>query len=95
MILAFSSEDSRKGLVFETNSMTATTITQDGVPLYKVTTSQHGSMTEIRTTGTDTLVARIARKELFPDTVTFPDANGGKAKQVSKWLKAGTGADGL
>jgi hypothetical protein len=75
--------------------MTATTITQNGVPLYKVTTSQHGSMTEIRTTGTDTLVARIARKELFPDTVTFPDTNGGKAVRVSKWLKAGTGADGL
>ncbi|KAJ7111226.1 hypothetical protein C8R44DRAFT_799150 [Mycena epipterygia] len=75
--------------------MLTTTITQNGVPAYKVSTNQHGSTTEIRTTGTDALIARIVRKELLPDTASFPDVSGGKAMRTSRWLKRATLADGL
>ncbi|KAF7354251.1 hypothetical protein MVEN_01113100 [Mycena venus] len=82
-------------LVFESNSMLATTIFQNAVPVYRVSTSTHGSTTEIRTTGTDMLIARIARKEIFPSTVTFPDMNGEKSIKISKWLKPSELPDGL
>ncbi|KAJ7097409.1 hypothetical protein C8R44DRAFT_748517 [Mycena epipterygia] len=52
-------------------------------------------MTEIRTTGTDILIARIARKDLLPDTVSFPDVDGGKVMRTSRWLKRTTLTDGL
>ncbi|KAJ7691046.1 hypothetical protein B0H17DRAFT_1201386 [Mycena rosella] len=79
-------------LAFESNSMLATMITRGGAPLYAVSTNQHGSTTEIRAPGTNTLLARIARRELLPDTIAFAD---GKPTRLSKWLKQGTLADGL
>ncbi|KAJ6576029.1 hypothetical protein DFH09DRAFT_1150226 [Mycena vulgaris] len=85
----------RSWLVFEKNSMVSTTITQNAVPVYAVSTSTHGGTTEVRATGTDALVARIARKELLPDTVKFPDFQGGKSMRLSKWLKRTTLADGI
>ncbi|KAJ7691044.1 hypothetical protein B0H17DRAFT_1134061 [Mycena rosella] len=79
-------------LAFESNSMLATTIARGGAPLYAVSTNQHGSTTEIRAPGTNTLLARIARRELLPDTIAFAD---GKPARLSKWLKQSTLADGL
>ncbi|KAJ6529674.1 hypothetical protein B0H19DRAFT_1193013 [Mycena capillaripes] len=80
-------------LVFEKNSMMDTTITRNGSPIYKVSTDKHGSTTEVHAPGTDTVLARIVRRELFPDTVLFPEDDNGKSTRVSKWLKRTTLAD--
>ncbi|KAK7036192.1 hypothetical protein R3P38DRAFT_2910950 [Favolaschia claudopus] len=82
-------------LAFETDSMLNTTLCENAVPLYRVTTNTHGSITEIRTTGSDTLIARIARKNIFPSTVTFPDVNGGKPMRIKEWLKPTKFPNGL
>ncbi|KAJ7930989.1 hypothetical protein B0H13DRAFT_1960077 [Mycena leptocephala] len=56
-------------LVFGTDSMLNCTITRNGAPEYTVSTKKGGSTTEVHASGTDTLLARIARKDLFPSTV--------------------------
>ncbi|KAJ6524337.1 hypothetical protein B0H19DRAFT_1200436 [Mycena capillaripes] len=81
-------------LVFGKNSMVATMIMLNGAPVYKVSTSQHGGTTEVRSSDTDALVARIARREILPDTVKFPDVKGTKSLRISKWLKRTALADG-
>ncbi|KAJ7039371.1 hypothetical protein C8F04DRAFT_1086583 [Mycena alexandri] len=84
-------------LTFETNSMLATKIFQDTTHLYTLSTDKHGSTTSLLVAGTDTLIAKMERKELFPDTVAFPGSqlNNGKAKQVKKWLRPTLVAEGV
>lgn len=82
-------------LLFEQNSMLDSTITDNASPIYRVSTNEHGSVTELRAAGPNTVLARIARKEILPDTVKFPDMKGGKSMRVSKWLKRTTQKDGL
>ncbi|KAJ7755303.1 hypothetical protein DFH07DRAFT_821748 [Mycena maculata] len=81
-------------LVFERNSMLETTILRHASPVYRVSTNRHGSTTEVCVPGTHTIIARIVRKEILPDTVAFSDTNGGKAVRVSRWLKRTKQADG-
>ncbi|KAJ7932201.1 hypothetical protein B0H13DRAFT_1956735 [Mycena leptocephala] len=81
-------------LVFGTDSMLNCTITRNGAPEYTVSTKKGGSTTEVHASGTDALLARIVRKDLFPSTVVFPDLNDGKAIRLAKWLKRVTLADG-
>jgi hypothetical protein len=81
-------------LVFETDSMLNCTIKQNGLPVYTVSTKKSGSTTEVHTPGTNALVARIARKELLPSTVVFPDLNDGKSIRIAKWLKRVTLPEG-
>ncbi|KAJ7509452.1 hypothetical protein B0H11DRAFT_1959699 [Mycena galericulata] len=82
-------------LNFGRDSMQTTTVLCRGKPVYAISTDQHGATTEVRVPGTQALVARIARKELLPDTVAFPDVGDGKALRVSKWLRRTKLADGL
>lgn len=74
--------------------MSATKISLNDIPIYKVSTNQHGRTTKVRSSDTKAVVVHIARKEILPDTVTFPDVNGGKSLCVSKWLKRTPLADG-
>ncbi|KAJ7488276.1 hypothetical protein FB451DRAFT_734368 [Mycena latifolia] len=86
---------SQAALVFERNSMLSTTVTRGGSPLYAISTDQHGSTTEVRAPGTDTLLVRIARRDILPDTIAFPADANSKPMRLSKWLKRSTLVDGF
>ncbi|KAJ7247584.1 hypothetical protein C8J57DRAFT_722101 [Mycena rebaudengoi] len=74
-------------LVFGANSMLSSTLFANASPVYALSTDARGSTTTLKTTGTAGLVARIARNDLFSDTVTFPNFNSGKAIKTKKWLQ--------
>ncbi|KAJ7150688.1 hypothetical protein C8R46DRAFT_1358200 [Mycena filopes] len=86
-------------LAFQTNSMLATKITRNSsdttTPAYTLSTDKHGATTSLFLADTDTLPAKLARKELFPDTVTLPTYGGAKPKKVKQWLSATTVAEGV
>ncbi|KAJ7488187.1 hypothetical protein FB451DRAFT_733105 [Mycena latifolia] len=86
---------SQATLVFERNSMLSTTVTRGGSPLYAVSTDKHGLTTEVRAPGTDTLLVRVARRDIFPDTIAFAADANSKPMRLSKWLKRSTLADGF
>jgi hypothetical protein len=50
--------------------------------------------TELRAAGTGELLARIARKEIIPDTIAFPALNGGREMRSTKWLTKSKLSDG-
>ncbi|KAJ6489883.1 hypothetical protein C8R45DRAFT_901493 [Mycena sanguinolenta] len=74
-------------LTFSTNSMINATLYRDSRPVYTIATELQGTTTEIRAWGTSQLLVRIARKELLPSTITFPNINGGKDMRLGKWLR--------
>ncbi|KAJ7036342.1 hypothetical protein C8F04DRAFT_953916 [Mycena alexandri] len=82
-------------LDFSTDSMINTTLYRDSRPAYTISTELQGSTTELRTAGTLQLLARICRKEVLPDTVSFPNINDGKDLRLSKWLRRCTLPDGI
>ncbi|KAJ6540832.1 hypothetical protein DFH09DRAFT_1175412 [Mycena vulgaris] len=79
-------------LAFSTDSMKNATLSLDSVPLYTVFTDPQNAHTDLRTIGTAQLLARITRKALLPDTITFP---GGKEIPLAKWLRKTRLPDGL
>ncbi|KAF8205176.1 hypothetical protein K438DRAFT_1932098 [Mycena galopus ATCC 62051] len=74
-------------LTFSANSMINATLYRDSQATYTIATQLQGSTTEIRTAGTSQVLARISRKELLPNTITFPDINSGKDTRLGKWLR--------
>lgn len=72
---------------FATNSMINTTLYRDSRPAYTLSTELQGSTTELRASDTSELLARISRKEILPDTITFPSINDGKEMRLSKWMR--------
>ncbi|KAJ7195925.1 hypothetical protein GGX14DRAFT_700642 [Mycena pura] len=82
-------------LTFSTDSMNNATLFAGARPAYAISTQLQGSTTEIRKAGTAELVARIARREILPNTIVFPDVNGGREIKLSKWLRRCKQPDGL
>ncbi|KAF7365733.1 Peptide methionine sulfoxide reductase [Mycena venus] len=74
-------------LTFSANSMINAILYRDGRPVYTISTELLGSTTEIKASATSELLARITRKELLPDIVTFPNVDGGKDMRLSKWMR--------
>ncbi|KAJ7727558.1 hypothetical protein DFH07DRAFT_851754 [Mycena maculata] len=74
-------------LTFATDSMINATLYRNARPAYKLSTKLQGTTTELRDCGTSELLARIIRREILPDTVTFPNLDDGKDIRVSKWLR--------
>ncbi|KAJ7081017.1 hypothetical protein C8R44DRAFT_68756 [Mycena epipterygia] len=82
-------------LTFTSDNMINTTLLLNSRPAYTISTALQGSTTEIRAAGTSELLARISRKEILPDTITFPNLNEGKEMRLSKWLRRVKLEDGL
>jgi hypothetical protein len=82
-------------LVFDINSMLYSTLFLNSRPAYTIFTPPEGSPTEICVAGTSELLVRITYKPILPDTICFPDTNGGKGTRLSKWLRRCTLPDGL
>ncbi|KAJ6610526.1 hypothetical protein B0H10DRAFT_2224905 [Mycena sp. CBHHK59/15] len=80
--------------MFENNNMLKTTLLLNSIPTYTVTTNLHGSITELRTAGRNTLVGRIRRNKICPNTITFPTVNGGRSMRLGGWFKRIRLADG-
>ncbi|KAJ7231149.1 hypothetical protein B0H12DRAFT_1146817 [Mycena haematopus] len=74
-------------LTFSANSMTNAALSRDSRPAYTITTQLQGSTTDIRASGRTEVLARISRKDFLPDTVKFPNINGGKEVRLSKWMR--------
>ncbi|KAJ7724374.1 hypothetical protein B0H16DRAFT_324339 [Mycena metata] len=81
-------------LDFSPDSMINTTICRNSRAAYTISTELQGSTTELRRAGASELLARICRKEVLPDTVSFPNINNGKDLRRSKWLRRCTLPDG-
>lgn len=81
-------------LLFSADSMKNATLFLDSAPAYMISTDEQNSCTELRTAGTRELLARITRKEVLPDSIMFPNLNGGKEMRLAKWLKKSKLADG-
>jgi hypothetical protein len=81
-------------LVFSQDSMKNATLFLDSGPAYTISTDTSNARTELRAAGTGELLARIVRKEIMPDTITFPALNGGKEIRLTKWLKKSKLSDG-
>ncbi|KAJ7167073.1 hypothetical protein C8R46DRAFT_1219453 [Mycena filopes] len=82
-------------LDFGTDSMINTILYRDSRPAYTISTELQGSTTEIRVAGTSALLARICRKEVLPDTISFPNIAEGKDLRLSKWLRRSPLPDGI
>ncbi|KAJ6563321.1 hypothetical protein DFH09DRAFT_1158948, partial [Mycena vulgaris] len=76
-------------LTFNADSMTNATLTiNNTTPAYTISTDSRGGTTEIRAAGTDEVLARIVRKGILPDTITFPNLNGGKAVPIGPYVSS-------
>ncbi|KAJ7488897.1 hypothetical protein FB451DRAFT_1080370 [Mycena latifolia] len=82
-------------LVFDANDVMNATLSLNSTPAYTISTDSRGTTTEIRAAETNEVLARVVRKGLLPDTITFPDVNGGKELRLSKWLKSAKLPDGV
>ncbi|KAJ7488898.1 hypothetical protein FB451DRAFT_1223211 [Mycena latifolia] len=82
-------------LIFNCNSMTNATLRLNSTPAYTISTDSRGATTEIRAVGTDEVIARILRRGMRPDTITFPNVNGGKELRLNKWLQSAKAPDGV
>jgi hypothetical protein len=64
-------------------------------PLYSVVTdAKSDKHTEIFDAHANRLLAQIDRRDILPDTVTFPDRNDGSSINLSKWLQKSKLGDG-
>ncbi|KAJ7879375.1 hypothetical protein B0H13DRAFT_2346127 [Mycena leptocephala] len=66
----------------------------DSGPAYTLSIDTSNVHTELRAAGTGELLARIARKEIIPDTIAFPALNGGREMRSTKWLTKSKLSDG-
>lgn len=68
---------------------------QPALPLYSVVTDKKSDKrTDIIDVRADRLLARIERRDILPDTITFPDRNDGSTINLSKWLQKSKLDDG-
>ncbi|KAJ7761633.1 hypothetical protein B0H14DRAFT_2973023, partial [Mycena olivaceomarginata] len=74
-------------LTFSDNSMINATLYRDSHPVYTIATASQGLNTEIRSSDTSELLARITRRSFLPDLITFPNHDGGKEMRLSKWMR--------
>jgi hypothetical protein len=81
-------------LMFDRDSMKNATLLLDSVPAYTISTDTTNACTELRVTGTGELLARVAWKDILPDTITFPTVNGGREMGLKKWLNKSKLSDG-
>ncbi|KAJ7486950.1 hypothetical protein FB451DRAFT_1228389 [Mycena latifolia] len=83
-------------LLFNTDSMKNATLFLDfaSVPAYTISTDSKNSCTELRAASTGELLARITRKDVLPDTIAFPQVDGGTEMRMSKWLRKTALPDG-
>ncbi|KIJ10824.1 hypothetical protein PAXINDRAFT_172043 [Paxillus involutus ATCC 200175] len=81
---------------FSANSMKNTTVfVHQSRPLYNVSTElKSDKQTRVSDAHTGRLIALVERREIFSDTVTFPNQNGGQALSIHKWLQKSKLADG-
>ncbi|KAH7905303.1 hypothetical protein BJ138DRAFT_1165041 [Hygrophoropsis aurantiaca] len=64
--------------------------------VYTVSTElKSDKRTELTDTASGRLVAVWERRDILPDTVTFPDRDNGSTTSVSKWLSKGKLPDGM
>lgn len=88
-------------LVFSPDSLKNTTVyhassnlLDTSNPMYSISTELTDHRTEIRDARTQRLLALIERKDILPDTITFPERNEGKAMKISRWLQKSKLVDG-
>jgi hypothetical protein len=81
-------------LMFDRDSMKNAALLLDSVPAYTIFTGTTDACTELRVAGPGELLARVARKGILPDTITFPTVNGGREMGLKKWLKKSKLSDG-
>lgn len=74
-------------LTFSDNSMINATLYRDSHPVYTIATASQGLNTEIRSSHTSELLARITRRSFLPDLITFPNHDGGKEMRLSNWMR--------
>ncbi|KAJ7307954.1 hypothetical protein DFH08DRAFT_900583 [Mycena albidolilacea] len=74
-------------LTFSDNSMINATLYRDSHPVYTIATVSQGLNTEIQSSDTSELLARITRRSFLPDLITFPNHDGGKEMRLSKWMR--------
>jgi hypothetical protein len=68
---------------------------QPALPLYSVVTDRKSDKrTDIFDARADRLLARIDRRDILPDTITFPGRNDGSSINLSKWLQKSKLDDG-
>ncbi|OAX39453.1 hypothetical protein K503DRAFT_799641 [Rhizopogon vinicolor AM-OR11-026] len=78
-----------------TNLANTTIYTRPDIPLYTITDTSDGKLTKIndqRTPGRT--IATFHQREILPNTVSFPERNGGAPISVQKWLRRSKLADG-
>ncbi|OAX39455.1 hypothetical protein K503DRAFT_769490 [Rhizopogon vinicolor AM-OR11-026] len=68
---------------------------QPALPLYSVVTDiKSDKRTDIFDARANNLLAHIDRRDILPDTITFPDRNDGSSINISKWLHKSKLEDG-
>lgn len=82
----FSLEDMKNTKIFNN---------QPASPLYSVVTDiKSDKRTDIFDVRGNRLLARVDRRDILPDTITFPNRNSGSSIHLSKWLQKSKLEDG-
>ncbi|KAG1763368.1 hypothetical protein EDD22DRAFT_777131 [Suillus occidentalis] len=82
----FSREDMKNTKIFNN---------QPASPLYSVVTDvKSDKRTDIFDARGNRLLARVDKRDILPDTITFPNRNNGSSINLSKWLQKGKLGDG-
>ncbi|KAF8142898.1 hypothetical protein K438DRAFT_2029847 [Mycena galopus ATCC 62051] len=81
-------------LTFSRNDMKHATLSLGFVPTYTTTTDAKDACTELRSTGSGVLLARIIRRAFLPDTIMFPAVDSGHEMKLAQWLKKTKAPDG-
>lgn len=82
----FSREDMKNTKIFNN---------QPASPLYSVVTDiKSDKRTDIFDARGNRLLARVDRRDILPDTITFPNRNNGSSINLSKWLQKSKLEDG-
>nr|GAT53172.1 predicted protein [Mycena chlorophos] len=78
-------------LVFAEDNMKNTSIFVDGAPAYTIRTPLDNKTTEIVEAASGSVLARVVRKELRPDTLALVGTDGrlGPQVRVDRWLRKG------
>jgi hypothetical protein len=82
----FSREDMKNTKIFNN---------QPASPLYSVVTDiKSDKRTDIFDARGNRLLARVDKRDILPDTITFPNRNNGSSINLSKWLQKSKLEDG-
>ncbi|KAJ7661752.1 hypothetical protein B0H17DRAFT_1212148 [Mycena rosella] len=82
-------------LLFSTDSMKNTTLLLDGAPAYTISTDSdpNHSRTEIRAASEVQVLARVRRKDVLPNVITFPQVTATEMR-LHKWFRKTALPDG-